>query len=121
MRRKSGEPERTRHLKMALGHRKDETLVYKAPLGKSQDINPLIPELDALCELARMRASIFDAVARFAWRDFHANGFENCVSRELVQSARWINDRNVILRPGGKGITNAKRSDYPEADTLLRE
>jgi hypothetical protein len=82
MRRKSAEPERTRHLKMALGHRKDETLVYKAPLGKSQDINPLIPELGARCELARMRASIF------ARRDFHANGFENCASRKLVQLAR---------------------------------
>lgn len=45
MRRKNGESQRTRHLKMALGHWKDVTLVYKVMLKKSQDINPLTPEL----------------------------------------------------------------------------
>lgn len=48
MRRKNGESQRKRHLKMALGHRKDMTLVYKVMSKKSQDINPLIsrpPEL----------------------------------------------------------------------------
>lgn len=34
-----------RHLKMALGHRKDVTLVYKVMSKKPQDINPPTPEL----------------------------------------------------------------------------
>ena len=45
MRKKNGESQRTRHLKMALGHQKDVTLVYKVMSKKFQDINPLIPEL----------------------------------------------------------------------------
>lgn len=45
MRKKNGESQRTRHLKMALGHRKDVTLVYKVISKKSQDINSLTPEL----------------------------------------------------------------------------
>lgn len=48
MRRKNEEPQRTRHLKMALRDRKDMTLIDKVCTmsKKSQDINPLAPELE---------------------------------------------------------------------------